>query len=123
MNMRSLLCGVLSATLIIATTPVHADMIGTDQILSQQENAANLAQVQTFMARDEVRSKMEALGVDAGEAAQRIAALTDSELQTLAQNIQNMPAGGDSGLGILLTLIVILIILELLGAINIFPRI
>lgn len=123
MNMRSLISVVLSAALIVTTMPLHAEMVGTEQMLVQETRSTHLAQVQTFMARDEVRSQMEAMGVDTAQAAQRIAAMTNGELQTLAQNIQDAPAGADGVLGAVLVILLILILLELLGAINIFGRI
>ncbi len=123
MNMRSLISIVLSAALIVTTMPLHAEMVGTEQMLVQETRNTHLLQVQTFMARDEVRSQMEAMGVDAAQAAQRIAAMTNGELQTLAQNIQDSPAGADGVLGAVLVILLILILLELLGAINIFGRI
>ncbi len=122
MNIRPLLCGALSAVLIITTTPASAGMIGSDQILVQEAQATQRAQVQAFIARDDVRKQMELLGVNPALATERVASLTDSELQQLSQNIGNMPAGG-SAVGLVLVVLLILILLELLGAINIFPTI
>lgn len=122
MNIRYLMRAVLSALLIVTTTPLHAEMIGTDRMLTQEMRATHLTQVQAFMARDDVRIQLQAQGVDPAMASQRVAALTDSELQRLAQNIQDMPAGGDV-LGVILVVLLILVLLELLGAIDIFPRI
>ncbi|MFZ5697629.1 MAG: PA2779 family protein [Pseudomonadota bacterium] len=123
MNMRSLISVVLSAALIVTATPLRAEMAGTGQILTQETRAAHLAQVQTFLARDEVRSQMEAMGVNTAQATERVAAMTNGELQQMAQHIQDAPAGADGVLGAILLILVILVILELLGAINIFAKI
>lgn len=122
MNMRSVLSLVLSATLLVSTMPASAAMVSTDTLLAQEARTTQLEQVQGFMARDDVRSQMEALGVDATLAAERVSALTDTELQQLSQNIQDMPAGS-SAVELVLVVFLILLLLELVGAINIFSRI
>ncbi len=111
MNMRSLMSVALSAALIVTTMPLHAEMVGTEQMLVQETRNTHLAQVQTFMARDEVRSQMEAVGVDTVQASERVAAMTNGELRQLAQNIQDAPAGA----GVLGTVLIVLLILLLLG--------
>ena len=52
----------------------------------------------------------------------RVAALSDQELVTLAQHFDELPAGG-SALGVIGVVFIVLLILELVGAINIFNRI
>ena len=122
MNIQTLMSSVLSAALIVTSIPLRAEMIGTGQVLTQNARDAHVAQLQAFINRDEVRDQMEALGVDSTLASERVAALTDSELQQLSSDIENLPAGGD-GLGIVLVVLLILILLEIVGAINIFPKI
>ncbi len=111
MRMRSLMSVVLSITLLVTTMPVHAEIAGTGQILAQETRNTQLIRVQDFMARENVRSQMEALGVDSAQAIERVAAMTNSELQQLAENIQDAPAGA----GVLTTVLIVLLILLLLG--------
>lgn len=111
MNLRALLCGTLSAALIVVTTPVQAAMIDNNEIITQQARDARLSEIQAFMARDDVRAQMESLGVDPALATRRAAALTGDELQSVAQNIEAVPAGGDVGLGIILLIVLILLLL------------
>ncbi|MBI2383887.1 MAG: PA2779 family protein [Gammaproteobacteria bacterium] len=122
MALRALVCGFLSTALVCATLPARAEMIGSSQILASESRTAQLDRVQAFLARDEVKRQMESLGVDPARAAERVAALTDSELQQLARTIQDQPAGGD-GAGLLVVVFLIVILLELLGAIDIFKKI
>ena len=51
----------------------------------------------------------------------RVAALTDSELRTLADRMDAMPAGGDF-LAIVGLVFVVLMILEFVGVIDIFKK-
>lgn len=113
---------ILSTALLVNAAPVQAAMVGTDSLLVQQSQAAQLTEVQAYMAREDVQDQMKALGVDPATAATRVAAMTTSELSQVQQHIKDMPAGG-SALGLVLTVFLILIILELIGAINIFSRI
>lgn len=111
MTMRPLIAVVLSATLLVTTMPLHAEMVATEQMLVQETRNTDLTQVQTFMARDEVRDQMEAMGVNTAQATERIAAMTNVELRQLTQNIQHAPAGA----GVLGTILIVLLILLLLG--------
>lgn len=113
---------ILSTALLVNAAPVQAAMVGTDSLLVQQSQAAQLTEVQAYMAREDVQDQMKALGVDPATAATRVAAMTTSELSQVQQHIKDMPAGG-SALGVVLTVFLILILLELVGAINIFSRI
>ena len=73
------------------------------------------------LAREQVRSQMQALGVDPAAVDARVARLSDTELQSLADRMQDMPAGGDA-LAIIGIVFLVLIILELTGVIDIFKK-
>ena len=50
----------------------------------------------------------------------RLGRLSDRELNQLAQKAEQMPAGG-SVVGVILAVILILVLLDLLGATDVFP--
>lgn len=111
--------------LIVATAlsmPARAEMIGTGQMLAQDARSTAVATVESFLARDQVTAQLEEWGVPPDAAADRVAALSDSELQQLAGRIDQQPAGGGA-LEIVLIILLILIILELVGEIDIFKKI
>ena len=116
---RSLFLGWLSAALILVGFPAQAAMIGTEQAVSTEARAANLATVQQFMARDEVRAQLEGLGVEPTLAADRVASLSDAELQQMAFNIESQPAGAGA-LAVVGIVFIVLLILELVGVTNVF---
>jgi len=60
-------------------------------------------------ARTFCRLLVQALGLDPASAKDRVAAMTDSEVQSLAGRINSMPAGADSS-GVVLLIIVIAVI-------------
>ena len=81
-----------------------------------------LARVNTVLARTEVRARLEQLGVDPVAAQERIAALTDEELQLLATDLENLPAGG-SLLAVVGIVAIVLLVLELLDVTDLFKKI
>ncbi len=97
--------------------PASAGIVTTNQMQASAERD----KVRNFLDRAEVRSQMQALGVDANAARARVDALTDEEAQNLASRIDQLPAGGDSVLGILFAVFIILLITDLLGLTKVFP--
>ena len=79
------------------------------------------AVAQQALARDQVRSQFVALGVDPAQVETRVAALTDSELRTLAGKISEAPAGADA-LAIIGIVFLVLLILEAVGVIDVFKK-
>lgn len=123
MNMRFVLTCLLSLSMItVMPLAAHADMLSTSMILNEAERSARVELVESYLDREDVRSRMEAMGVDPGLAAERVAALTDVQLQQLALNIESEPAGSGD-LGIVIAVLVILLLLEILGVTNIFSRV
>ena len=100
------LCRLLVALMIWTPFQIaHAGMIGTDQVVSTVSHTDRGA-VLAFVTRADVADQLQALGLDAASAKDRVAALTDAEVQYLADRIQSAPAGADAA-GILLLLVVI----------------
>lgn len=122
-NRRSL--ALMLVMSIFASSLQHAataGVISTQQYLAAVDRDAALARIDAVLARAEVRDQLERLGVDGVAADERIAALTDQELQQLATDLENLPAGGDL-LGVVGVVFLVLLILELVGVIDIFNRI
>jgi hypothetical protein len=95
--------------------------MGTEQMVAQELRSAHLQTVASFMAAEQVAAQLEAWGVAPDLVAERVAALSDAELQRLAATMQTDPAGGV--LVIIGAVFVVLIILDLVGVTNVFRRI
>jgi hypothetical protein len=101
------ICRLLVALMIwmpyqIAT----AGMIGSDQVTATSPQADRTA-VLNFLARSDVSGQLQTLGLDPSTAKDRVAAMSDQEVQSLAGQINAMPAAGlSSGAGILLIIII-----------------
>jgi hypothetical protein len=111
-SFRNSLCRLLAALMIAApyAAQTQATMITSEQAMAASQSAAR-DKLRSFMARADVQRELAALG--ATEAAQRVQALTDDEVQTLASRIDTLPAGADSGVTFLLIIALILLILVL----------
>jgi hypothetical protein len=75
--------------------------------MSRSQEAREI--LKQFMAREDVRSAIIAQGVDPTEADARLNSLTDAEVIQLADQINQLPAGGDA-LGLVIALLVIVIL-------------
>jgi hypothetical protein len=113
---------ILAFTCASVQQAAHGAVIGTQQYLSSVDRAEALERIDAVLAREDVKHQLEQLGVDPADAVERVAALTDQELQTLDRHLEGLPAGG-SLLGIVGVVFIVLLVLELVGAIDIFKKI
>jgi len=102
--------------------PVSADMVDNKQLAIQTELQMQRDNVRDLMARDDVRNALLAYGVSAGDVTDRINNLTEAELLQIQNQLDALPAG-EGALGVVLTLLLIFILLDLAGVTNIFPGI
>jgi uncharacterized membrane protein (Fun14 family) len=115
---------LLLVTSIFASSLQHAayaGVISTQEYLTAIDRDAALNRIDTVLAREEVRRQLEQR-VDPLVVTERIAALTDQELQLLATDLESLQAGGDL-LAVVGIAFVVLLILELVGVIDIFNKI
>jgi hypothetical protein len=83
-----------------------AGMIGTDQVVTSSPQADRTT-VLNFLNRSDVAGQLQTLGIDPSTAKDRVAAMTDQEVQSLAGQISAMPAGGIStGAAVLLIVLI-----------------
>ena len=59
--------------------------------------------------RDQVVSALQAFGIDAATAKERVAAMTDAEVRTLAAQVESAPAGGVYSAGIIAIILIALV--------------
>lgn len=113
---------LMSAFTIVAfMQPVQAAMIGTEQVLSAEAARLNQGKIIAALERPDVVAQLERFGVSKEDAVSRVAALTDAEAAKVANQFDSLPAGGDSIVGALLFVFVLLIVTDLLGLTRVFP--
>ena len=101
------LCRLLVALMIWTPYQIAtAGMIGTDKVVTSAAQA-DRATVLSYLTRGDVQRQLQAMGIDAATAKDRVAAMTDEEASSLAGRINSMPAGAMSdGAAILLIIVV-----------------
>jgi hypothetical protein len=114
---------VMTFAILGAGTPVagYAGIIDTATVVESQQREADLATLSAGLHRADVQEQMVSMGVDPVAVEARLAAMTNSELRQMAEQMEQMPAGGDA-LAVVGIVFVVLIILELVGVIDIFKR-
>jgi hypothetical protein len=84
-----------------------ASMIGTDQVVTSSPQADRTT-VLNFLNRSDVAGQLQSLGLDPSTAKDRVAAMSDQEVQSLAGRINSLPAGADiSWGGVLLVILIV----------------
>ena len=101
--------------------PAAAGIVGTSDAITAVQQQNDRAVVHDVLARSDVRERMIGMGVDPAEIEGRLAALTDAEFATLAERLEQAPAGGDA-LAVIGIVFVVLLILEFTGVIDIFKK-
>lgn len=118
-----------AATLIVSMASLSLPMqafaavIPTDVVIAQAsaiDLSRQRSELTTFLTRSDVQKQLVSLGVDSNQAASRVAALSDDEVQQLYGKMQTLPAGGDI-LGTLVFIFLVLLVTDLLGLTNVFP--
>ncbi|MBV9191018.1 MAG: PA2779 family protein [Betaproteobacteria bacterium] len=83
-----------------------AGMIATDRTVASSDDRAAL---NAFLARADVATQLQTLGIDAATAKARVAALSDAEARTLANQVGDAPAGGVYSAGIIAVILIALV--------------
>lgn len=91
---------------------IENQMIPTSAVIDQMSRAEAQAKVQRFLSRADVQAEFLKRGVSAEEANMRIASLSEQELNRLANQMDQVKAGGDV-FGILIVVLVVLLIIYL----------
>ncbi len=120
---RTISCVLAALVLLSVPSMATADLVSASTALELQERGRARTVVDQFLGRADVAEQLVALGVDPEVARLRAASLSTAELNELAGQLEELPAGGDGFLAILGITFIVLLVLELVGAIDIFKKI
>jgi len=114
---RRCLVTLLSISLIYAghTSVALAGFVGAQEVLAPGQTVVSAE-------REQVMSRLAALGVAPELVAARVAALTPAEVDQLDRQLDSLPAGAGA-IEIIGIVFLVLLILELVGVIDIFKKI
>ena len=109
------------AMLVIGITPrVYAGFSPSEVMgLSPAERNAGIQKIQNFLEMKMVRERLKEFGLAQEEIQARLDQLSDQQIHQIALKLDDLQVGGDSGLGVVIALLVIailvIIIIQLLG--------
>lgn len=106
--------------MLFAQIPLaQAAMIGSAEIIAEQQQQVDRQQLLTMLENKDVQKKLVSMGVEQDQVEQRVNSLTPAELAQFNQQLDQAPAGAGV-VGIIVLFLVIFIVTDLLCATNIF---
>ena len=97
MTMRFICRMLVISMVMLPFQTVQAGMIGAEQAVAVATAQAERQAVLSLISRSEVASQLQSLGLDASTAKDRVAAMTDQEIHSLAGQLDPLPAGATDG--------------------------
>lgn len=104
----------------IWSTTATAGMVGTSEIIGQQQVQLDRQELISMLDRQDVQAKLADLGVSQDQVEERIKNLTPAELADFERQLAEAPAG-QGVVGIIVLFLLVFIITDMLCATNIFP--
>jgi hypothetical protein len=102
---------ILTLLLSVPYQAAFAALVDTETMLDMSRGQEARETLKQFMALEDVRTTIVSQGIDPLEADARLNSLSDAEVIQLADQINQLPAGGDVlGLAIAVLVIVILVL-------------
>ncbi len=111
---------IFSINSMALMAPAQAALISTDAVLGAQTRQTSEQNIRAALAREDVGSTLQQLGIGVEDVQKRLAAMSDDEVAALSERVNRLPAGGDF-FGTVGVIFVILLITDILGFTKIFP--
>jgi hypothetical protein len=112
------LLGFVALTLHIPMA--QAALVPTGAMVNAGKADAARSQLRATLEREGVKQQLLAQGVSTEQVQARVDSLTDQEAITLAQQMDQLPAGGDA-FSVLVLVFLVLLVTDILGWTDIFP--
>ena len=118
---------ILAIFMLLLSGPCQsalAAMIRTESVIDSDRAHDAREYLNAFLARDDVKTALESRGIDPLEAQNRVDSLTDDEARWVADQLDQMPAGGSFFTTLLIVVFLIFVILlftDIAGYTDIFP--
>jgi hypothetical protein len=119
----SLFLAILMITVFTPYQTVLAKMIATETVIEAGRAHEARMYVNSVLTREDVMTSLISQGIDITEAKARLDYLTDSEIVSLADQIETAPAGGGAVgiiVGAAVVIIVVLLVTDILGFTDVF---
>ncbi|WP_461515886.1 PA2779 family protein [Porticoccus sp.] len=123
-SLKQSICYLMVTLMMLAgvTAQAQAAMISTGSIATEISSDIGREEIKSLLTREDVTEKLSAMGVDSADVLERVGAMTDAEIAQLHQQMDNLPAGAGA-LGAVVMVLLILILLDVAGVTDIFPKV
>lgn len=115
----SILMTALFLITSLASIQAQAGMIGTHELIAEQQVQMDRQDLQALLEDDQVRERLQAMGVTAEQVEQRINSLTPAELAQFNAELEKAPAGAGV-VGVIVLFLLVFIVTDMLCATNIY---
>lgn len=106
----------MALVIFIVSLPLgaaQAKLVATEQVVAETSAPSERERIIAYLMRAEVQTQMRDWGVDATEAAARVAALSDDEVRHISGRLDNLPAGEGLGTAAIITALALLVLVVL----------
>lgn len=100
----------------------NAAVISTETAIEITDRQDRIDHINLMLSADSVQDTLVRFGVDPAHASARVDALTDTELLTMEEQLEQLPAGGTGVVEVVGIVAIVLIVLELLNVTNFFSE-
>lgn len=111
---------VITSLPVVAATPAASELMSTQSVLASDQAGSDRQRINDVLARADVQQALLNQGVSPADVQERVAALSDSEAQQMADRLDELPAGAGV-VGALFAVFVILLITDILGLTDVYP--
>ena len=101
----------------------HAAMVGTHEIIQQEQASFDRSQINEHLASQEAQSTLASLGVDASELRARVAHMTPDELKQFNEEVDHIAGGDVHVFAVMVFILILMIVLDRLGTVDFYPDI
>lgn len=104
---------------MLAISSANAAVVPSSQVIQKQQSIYTSQQISALLDSSEVQANLIKLGVNPADAKMRISHMTDQELASFHEQMQDMPAGGGV-VGTIVTVLVVLAVLDVVGITDVY---
>ncbi len=109
---------VVAMFVIAIVTPAKAAFSPSEAVLTPSMRTGDVEKIQTVLEHKVIKQRLQDLGFNQTEIAARLAQMTDDQIHSFAQRLDELNVGGDAlgaVIGVLLIIILVIVILHLTG--------
>lgn len=109
---------VVAMFVTAAVTPAHAAFSPSQMVLVPSIRSADMEKIQVVLENKVIRQRLQDSGFSPAETAARLAQMSDDHIDSFAQKLDDLKAGGDGlgiVIGVLVVIVLVIVILQLTG--------